>query len=127
MLMAERKTRNPPPAPPAAASFLPLNPLEFRILLVLAGGASHAYRIVKEIEEREAGLTVYPANLYRRIRDLLERGLIEESAAGPREEGGRRRTLLKASELGRRVAKAEARRLEALVLEAREGRLLERA
>ena len=114
-----------PAKPPE--SFLPLSPLEFRILLVLMGGASHAYRIVKEIEAREAGETVYPANLYRRIRDLLELGLIEEVGGVAGEEGGRRRTLLRASELGRRVAKAEAKRLEALVLDARDVRLLGRA
>jgi len=112
---------------PAPETFLPLNPLEFRILLVLAGGPSHAYRIVKEIEARATGEIIYPANLYRRIRDLLERGLIEESGSSDAEEGGRRRTMLRASELGRRVGKAEARRLEALVMDARGVRLLGRA
>jgi DNA-binding MarR family transcriptional regulator len=36
----------------AIESYLPLHPLEFRILLALADGPSHGYRIVKAIEER---------------------------------------------------------------------------
>jgi DNA-binding PadR family transcriptional regulator len=106
---------------------LPLNSLEFRVLLVLLGGPSHAYRIVKEIEAKETSETIYPANLYRRIRDLQEKGLVEELPAGRQEEGARQRTLLRASELGRRVARAEAKRLEALVVDARDRRLLGRA
>lgn len=51
----------------------PLHPLEFRILFVLLDGPARGYRIVKAIEAREAGHTrIYPANIYRRIRDLLE-------------------------------------------------------
>jgi DNA-binding PadR family transcriptional regulator len=100
-------------------SFLPLHPLEFRILLVLLDGASHGYRIVKEIEVREGGAQVYPANLYRRIRDLLGKGLIEETGAPRGEEGDARRTYVRVSALGRRVAKSEARRLAELVADAR--------
>lgn len=107
--------------------FLPLHPLEFRILLVLLDGASHGYRIVKAIEERVAdGTRIYPANLYRRIRDLLDKGLIEESPAPKGEEADARRTYVRMSALGRRVARAEAKRLEALVSDARDHRLLER-
>jgi DNA-binding PadR family transcriptional regulator len=117
--MRRERTRSPD-------SFLPLHPLEFRILLVLLDGPSHGYRIVKAIEERVGERRrIYPANLYRRIRDLLDRGLIEESAAPAGESEGRR-THVAVSELGRRVAKAEAERLEALVNDARASRLLER-
>lgn len=108
-------------------SFLPLHALEFRILLVLLDGPSHGYRIVKEIEERATQTTrIYPANLYRRIRDLLEKGLIQASAVPTGESEDARRTYVEVSELGRRVAKAEARRLETLVGEARQSRLLEK-
>ncbi len=101
-----------------------LHPLEFRILLVLLAGVSHGYRIVKEIEERE-GSQVYPANLYRRIRDLLARGWIETcEPEGSDAAGDRRRTYVRLTDLGRAVARAEARRLAALVSDARAAELL---
>jgi DNA-binding PadR family transcriptional regulator len=119
--LVERKTsRAEPQTSPA------LNAVEFRILLVLLSAPSHAYRIVKEIEAREPGVTVYPANLYRRIRDLVDRGWIEELPERAREAAGRRRVQLRVTEAGRRVAKAEAKRLQALVLAAQDARLLER-
>jgi DNA-binding PadR family transcriptional regulator len=108
--------------------YLPLHPLEFRILLVLLDGPSHGYRIVKAIEERVGDQRrIYPANLYRRIRDLLERGLIEETVAPAGEESEGRRTYVTVSRLGRQVARAEAERLESLVADARQRRLLGRA
>jgi DNA-binding PadR family transcriptional regulator len=106
---------------------LPLHPLEFRILLVLLDGASHGYRIVQEIESLEGGERIWPANLYRRIRDLLAKGLIEEAPAPRGEETDARRTYVRVSALGRRAARAEARRLETLVSDARARRLLEKA
>lgn len=103
---------------------LPLHPLEFRILLVLLDGASHGYRIVKEIEAREGEGRIWPANLYRRMRDLLARGLIEETSAPRGEDAHPRRVYVRVSALGRRVARAEAERLEELVADARARRLL---
>jgi DNA-binding PadR family transcriptional regulator len=109
----------------AVEAHLPLHPLEFRILLVLLEGPSHGYRIVKAIEERVGSRRrIYPANLYRRIRDLLGKGLIEEAAAPVDEAGDGRRSYVGVSDLGRRVARAEAERLEALVADARERQLL---
>lgn len=106
-------------------AYLPLHPLEFRILLVLLGGASHGYRIVQEIEAREGGgARIWPANLYRRIRDLLANGLIEETSPPRGADADPRRSYVRVSALGRRVARAEARRLEALVADARAQRLL---
>lgn len=97
--------------------FLPLHPLEFRILLALLEGPSWGTAIVQEIEEREGGrMALYPANLYRRIRDLLARGLLEES---PSPEGADpRRTYVRLTEMGRAVARAEADRLRDLVRDA---------
>lgn len=107
---------------------LPLNPLEFRILLVLLDGPAHGYRIVKAIEAREAERTIYPANLYRRIRDLLSRGWVEETEAPPDEtDPDPRRTYVRITEAGRDVARREARRLDELVADARARNLLEPA
>lgn len=107
---------------PDPRSFLPLHPLELRILLAVADRAGHGYRIVREIEEREGDrLTLYPANLYRRIRNLLGRGLLEEAEAPADEEGADpRRTYFRTTVLGRAVADAERRRLEDLVADARQ-------
>jgi len=111
-----------------AGDLLPLHPLEFRILLVLLEGASHGYQIVRAIEAREPAAAIYPANLYRRIRDLLARGLLREADAprGGEDPEGRRRYVA-VTPLGRRVARAEAERLQALVRDARAADLLGRA
>ncbi len=101
---------------PRVEDHLPLHPLEFRILLVLLDGASYGTRIVQAIEEREAHRTLYPANLYRRIRSLMADGLLEEADAP--EDADPRRTYLRLTQLGRAVAAAEARRLRELLAEA---------
>ncbi len=100
-------------------TYLPLHPLEFRILLALAGGPNYGARIVRHVEEHELhGGKLYPANLFRRIRDLLERELLEE-CEGP-EDADARRTYLRMTHLGEEVALAEAARLEALLGDARD-------
>ncbi len=100
---------------------LPLHPLELRILLAVLNSPSHGYRIVKEVEAVEGGrFSLYPANLYRRIRDLAGQGLLIEVDA-PEGEGGsdRPRTYFGATALGREVVRAEVIRLEELVRDAR--------
>jgi DNA-binding PadR family transcriptional regulator len=101
--------------------FLPLHPFELRILLVLAKGPAHGYPIIRAIEERDGSWKrVLPGNLYRRLRDMRARGLVEEVDAprgAPDDERQRRTYAL--TELGRRIAVAEARRLEALVADAK--------
>ena len=110
--------RNPSETDPRV--FLPLHPLELRILLVLREGSAHGYRIVKEIEAREEELgPIYPGNLYRRIRDLLSRELLKEVPPPSKGDVDSRRKYYEATPLGEAVARAEARRLEGLVREAR--------
>ncbi len=102
-----------------AESHLPLHPLELRILLAVTDRPGHGYRIVKEIEDREGErTTIYPANLYRRIRDLLGRELLEETEPPEDEEVDGRRTYFRTTELGRAVAVAEAARMRDLLLDA---------
>ena len=107
-------------------SFLPLHPLEFRILLALLEGPSHGYDIVKAIESQEEVGAVYPANLYRRIRDLTASGLVEDVEA-PRGSQEARRRYLGVTALGRKVARAEARRMRDLLQDARTRKLLEQS
>ena len=68
-----------------------------------------------------------PGNFYRSLRAMLEEGLIEESDARPAaDEDDERRRYFRLTTGGARVAAAEARRLEAVVLEARAKKLLTR-
>lgn len=102
---------------------LPLHPLELRILMALVDGPSYGTRIVHDIEEREGHRRkLYPANLYRRIRDLSARGLLEDAPAP--EGADPRRSYLRLTDLGRAVARAEATRLRELVADAERLRLL---
>ncbi|GMV05955.1 MAG: hypothetical protein AMXMBFR53_22320 [Gemmatimonadota bacterium] len=101
----------------AANSFLPLHPLEFRILMALSQGPSYGTAIVQAIEAAEAGrMKLYPANLFRRIRDLLARELVEGCATPP--DADPRRTYLRLTPTGRAVLRAEALRLRDLVRDA---------
>jgi len=70
-------------------------------------------------------MRLYPANLYRRIRDLMSRELLEEAPAP--EGADPRRTYVRLTQLGREVARAEARRLQELVDDAARLRLLPEA
>src|SRR5688572_33118961 len=106
-----------------AESFLPLHPLEFRILLELVEGPSHGYEIVRAIEAEGGHGRVYPANLYRRIRDLLASELIEEVDAD--DVAHARRRYVRVTRLGRSVARAEARRPRAVVQDPRVDALLQ--
>jgi DNA-binding PadR family transcriptional regulator len=100
-----------------ARDFLPLHPLELRILMALLDGPSYGTRIVADIEAREGpDAKLYPANLFRRIRNLLSDGLVSEAPAPP--EADPRRSYLRITRLGREVAALEARRLHALVEDA---------
>jgi DNA-binding PadR family transcriptional regulator len=100
---------------------IPVHPLEFQALLVLMEDNLHGYGIAKEIERRETGLgKILPTNLYRRLRDLVAKGLISEASGT--DEGNRK--LFSITPFGREVARAEAQRLAALVRMARRHSLL---
>jgi DNA-binding PadR family transcriptional regulator len=105
--------------------FLPLRPVEFDVLLVLANGDSHGYAIMKEAEERyEGARRIETGTLYRALRRLVSAGLIEPSDRRPAPEvDDERRRYFTITPLGRIVAAAEARRLRAQV-EAAQARAL---
>ena len=102
--------------------FLPLHPLAFRVLMAVVEGPSFGTAIVQRIETEEPDNTLYPANLYRRIRDLLGDGLLVE-CEGP-DGSDPRRSYVRLTKLGGAVARAEANRLSALVLDATRLRLV---
>ena len=112
---------------PHPREFLPLSPLEFRILLALRDGSRHGYAIVKDVEERSSGgEKIFPANLYRRIRNLLAAGLLADAAPprSPKHTDERQRKFFRLTPLGLAVARAEVVRLEELLSEAREKELV---
>ena len=112
-------TRNP-------QSFLPLTPVDFNILLALADGEKHGYAIMQEVITNTSGkLRLGPGTLYGAVKRLLESDLIEESDERPDPaHDDERRRYYRLTEFGKRVAAAEAARLDELVDLARSRRLL---
>lgn len=103
---------------------LPLTPAVFHILLALAEGERHGYAIMREVADQTDGrMRLGPGTLYGSIRRLLAEGLIEESEARPDLDDERRR-YYRLTAFGRKVAEAEAARLQALTRTARERGLL---
>lgn len=95
-------------------AFLPLAPATFYILVALADDERHGYAIRQFVEEESEGrVKLGPGTLYPALKRLLNDGLIEE--LDERADGEERRRYYRISTLGRAVAVAEARRLEAAV------------
>ena len=99
----------------------PLTPALFHVLLALADGEKHGYAILKEVARRTGGKVQLSAGtLYGIIKRLNAEDWIVESnkrpVAGLDDE---RRRYYRLTELGRRVAVSEARRLEELLAMAR--------
>ena len=105
---------------------LPLLPAVFHIMLALADGERHGYGIKREVEFRTCGLIkLGPGTLYGTLRRMLAEELIEECGEHPDAAGDDvRRRYYRLTDLGRRLAGAEARRLESLVDLARAKELL---
>jgi DNA-binding PadR family transcriptional regulator len=102
-----------------------LTPLSSAILFALAGGASHGYAIIKEIESITDGeMSPNTGSMYLALHRLLEDGLIAESS-GPADDA--RRRYYRLTESGRASAKAEAKRLAQLVRAAAARKLIPRS
>ena len=101
---------------------LPLRPVVFEILLALNEAPTHGYGLMKTLKQRSAGRWILgPGTLYRTLREMQTQDLIEPL---PGAEDGRGRRDYRLTARGRRVAAAEARRMEGLVRVARAGQLL---
>jgi DNA-binding PadR family transcriptional regulator len=106
----------------------PVTPVAFDILLALLDGAAHGYAIMQAVEHRArppGGL--HPGTLYRALSRMAKAGLIEELEEPPAEVSDERRRYYRVTDLGRRAAMAEARRLEARLGAARAHGLLREA
>jgi len=108
-------------------ALLPLKPDVFLILTVLSSeDRLHGYGIIRAAGGVSADtVLLLPGALYRRLRWMTGAGLIEEvdPPAAEAEEDERRR-YYRVTRFGRRVAAAEAARMERWVSAARAARLV---
>jgi DNA-binding PadR family transcriptional regulator len=106
-----------------AADLLPLSPQVFHILVALAAGDQHGYAIMQDVAARSGGkLRLSPGTLYGSVKRMLDQGLIVELRANQRPTGAdddERRRYYHLTPFGRKVAKAEAARLEDSLEQAR--------
>jgi DNA-binding PadR family transcriptional regulator len=101
---------------------VPLNPRAFYVLLALAEEERHGYAISKVVEDMTDGnVRLTPGTLYPLMHQMLLDGWIAP-ASGDDTDARRRRYKL--TPHGRRVAQAEAQRLDDAVRMARSFKLL---
>ena len=103
-------TQRPPATPTVSRTAM-------HILLAIGPEERHGYAIMAEVERITGGdVRLGPGAVYTTIRRLLDDGLIEESTERPDPElDDQRRRYYRLSGVGRAVATAEVRRLDALV------------
>ena len=111
----------------SAESVLPLTPVAFEILLSLGEEDRHGYHIMQAVERRTEGrIVLHAGTLYRALARLVEIELIEELDERPDPGTDERRRYYRLTDFGRKVAQAEAARLESQVRAARALRLFKR-
>jgi len=110
---------------PAPERFLPLRPVEFHVLLSLAGGERHGYSMLQEMEARGETSPPDVGTLYRALRRLEDQGLIAGVRRPDAQWQEERRNYFRILPLGLEVARAEVRRLEGLLKAARAEGLLQ--
>jgi DNA-binding PadR family transcriptional regulator len=105
-----------------------LTPVEFHVLVALAGDERHGYAIMQDVERFTGGeVRLEAGTLYRALHRMLANGWVAECARRPAADlDDARRRYYRLTPLGRRVASAEAERLAQLVAAARAHRLLAR-
>jgi DNA-binding PadR family transcriptional regulator len=109
---------------------LPLKDLVFRIPLTLADGERHGWSLARALDDPTTQARLLPGHFYRTLDRMLDDGLIEERdrpvAPVPqrRTRGTSPTRFFRITPLGRRVAREEVRRLEALIAKSRTSRLL---
>jgi DNA-binding PadR family transcriptional regulator len=111
---------------------VPLPPASFHVLIALWEGEQHGYAIMQDVAERTGGkVKLSPGTLYGSIKRMLELGFIEEVRPGTANSTRRevsdaddRRRYYRATELGRKVAQAEATRLAEVLQQAKSHGLL---
>lgn len=104
--------------------FLPLKPFVLDVLLELADEKRHGWSLIRAIQQRDGGDKILPANFYRTLRALKDDGLIAEADGHSNADRAERRQYFSITTLGAKVARAEVKRLEALVTDSRARKLL---
>lgn len=104
-----------------AADLLPLRPLVFDFLLLFNQKERHGYGLMQEHNDKGGRQVLGPGTLYRTLREMQEKGLIEPTNPS---ESAKDRRYYHITPFGRQVAAAEAERMASLVGQAKEGRLL---
>ena len=105
---------------------MPLPPLSFYILLALFDGPAHGWGIIKRIRELTEGQSdPSTGSLYLAMLRMEEQGWLEEAARPAGESDDARRRYYRLTAAGRKVARAEATRLEGLLVYARARRVLQ--
>lgn len=99
--------------------FLPLKPFVLDVLLELAEGKRHGWSLIRSIQQRDGNDRILPANFYRTLRALRDDGLIEEAPGDASEDRAERRQYFNLTSVGAKVARAEVKRLEALLVDPR--------
>jgi DNA-binding PadR family transcriptional regulator len=115
--------------PAKVDSILPLKPVDFLVLMVLAEQERHGYGIVQDIGDHTGGkIRLVPGNLYSVLRRLMGLGVIEEAPHRPAPDldDGRRR-YYRITGFGERVLSAEAERMRELVAAAESRNIIDRA
>ena len=101
---------------PRAEDLLPLSIPVFQILISLSDRDLHGYALIGDIRQRtngEVGLST--STLYGAIKRMMRDGLIQRSDMRPAPESDdERRRYYCVTDLGRKVAHCEARRIERL-------------
>ena len=105
---------------------MPLRSVEFHILLALAAEERHGYGLLQEVASLTDGeLQLEPGTLYRALHRMLKDGWVAESARRPAaDQDDERRRYYRLTPFGLSVARAEARRLAAMVRTARKKKLI---
>jgi hypothetical protein len=110
--------------------FLPLNHLVYAIRVAHPAGLRPALSLAASLGEPGESAGVLPGHLYRTLDRMLADGLVREENQSddhdtpPGKRGPVTRRFFSLTPLGVEVARAETRRLAALVEKSRNGRLL---
>jgi DNA-binding PadR family transcriptional regulator len=107
----------------------PLTPAAFYILMALSQTDQHGYAIIKSVlESSNNTIRLGPGTLYGNLKRFLELNWIMELDERPAPDANNeRRRYYQLTRTGHRIATLEAERLENLVYQARNAKLLRRA
>jgi DNA-binding PadR family transcriptional regulator len=99
----------------------PLTPAVFHILLALADGEKHGYRIMQAVKANSFGdFQIGPGTLYGSIKRMLADDLIAEAEERPDPElDDQRRRYYRLTDHGRTTLQADLARMDALLQRAR--------